>query len=107
MRVRFLVILSLLLLVTAGISAAEETPLLATWPTVNQTSITFSYGGYLWTVSRGVGEARQLTKGCPETTPFYYPDGKLFAFTGQYDGNADVYVIPAGGGEPKRLTWHP
>ena len=107
MRARLLVILSLLLLVTAGISAAEGTPLLATWPTVNQTSITFSYGGYLWTVPRGGGEARQLTTGGHETTPFYSPDGKWIAFTGQYDGNADVYVIPAGGGEPKRLTWHP
>src|SRR2546430_704437 len=107
MRARLLVILSLLLLVMAGISAAEETPLLATWPTVNQTSITFSYGGYLWTVPRSGGEARQLTTGGHETTPLYSPDGKWLAFTGQYDGNADVYVIPAEGGEPKRLTWHP
>ncbi|HWT87934.1 MAG TPA: protease, partial [Candidatus Angelobacter sp.] len=107
MRARLLVILSLLLLVTAGISAAEQTPLLATWPTVNQTSITFSYGGYLWTVPRSGGEARQLTTGGHETTPLYSPDGKWLAFTGQYDGNADVYVMPAEGGEPKRLTWHP
>jgi len=95
MRARLLVILSLLLLVTAGISAAEQTPLLATWPTVNQTSITFSYGGYLWTVPRTGGEARQLTTGGHETTPLYSPDGKWLAFTGQYDGNADVYVMPA------------
>ena len=107
MRARLFVILSLLLLVTAGVSVAEETPLLATWPTVNQTSITFSYGGYLWTVPRSGGEARQLTTGGHETTPYYSPDGKWIAFTGQYDGNADVYVIPAEGGEPKRLTWHP
>jgi len=107
MRARLLVSLSLLLLVMASISVAEETPLLATWPTVNQTSITFSHGGYLWTVSRGGGEARQLTTGGHETTPFYSPDGKWIAFTGEYDGNVDVYVIPAEGGEPRRLTWHP
>src|SRR5438128_1039031 len=104
-RVAF--VLSLLMLVVAGVVRAEETPLLATWPTVNQTNIVFSYGGYLRTVPRTGGEARQLTTGGHETTPLYSPDGKRLAFTGQYDGNADVYVMAAEGGEPKRLTWHP
>ncbi|HLZ12871.1 MAG TPA: PDZ domain-containing protein [Candidatus Acidoferrum sp.] len=107
MRVRLVLILSLLTIVSAAIVAAEETPLLATWPTVNQTSITFSYGGYLWTVPRSGGDARQLTTGGHETTPIYSPDGKWIAFLGQYDGNGDVFVIPADGGEPRRLTWHP
>ncbi len=106
MRASLLVILSLLGLVVAGVSTAEETPLLATWPTVNETSVTFSYGGYLWAVPRGGGEARQLTTGGHETTPFYSPDGKWIAFTGEYDGNVDAYVMPAEGGEPRRLTWH-
>ena len=35
------------------------------------------------------------------------PDGKWIAFTGQYDGNTDVFVMPAAGGEPVRLTFHP
>ena len=48
-----------------------------------------------------------MTTGGHETTPFYSPDGKWIAFTGEYDGNVDVYVIPAEGGEPRRLTWHP
>jgi len=107
MRVRVALVLSLLFLGTAILALADDAPLLATWPTVNKTDITFSYGGYLWTVPRSGGEARQLTTGGHETTPFYSPDGKWIAFTGQYDGNADVYVIPAGGGEPRRLTWHP
>ena len=34
----------------------------------------------------------------------FSPDGKHIAFTGQYDGNTEVYVIPAEGGVPKRLT---
>ncbi|HLK04549.1 MAG TPA: PDZ domain-containing protein [Candidatus Acidoferrum sp.] len=107
MRARVALLLSLLFLATATLALADDAPLLATWPTVNKTDITFSYGGYLWTVPRSGGEARQLTTGGHETTPFYSPDGKWIAFTGQYDGNADVYVIPAGGGEPRRLTWHP
>jgi tricorn protease len=107
MRVRFALALSLLIAFAAGFSAAQEAPLLATWPTVNQTNITFVYGGYLWTVPRAGGEARQITTGGHETTPFYSPDGKWIAFTGEYDGNVDAYVMPADGGEPRRLTWHP
>jgi len=107
MRSRLALLLFFVLLLVPGIVEAEETPLLATSPTVNQTSITFSYGGYLWTVPRGGGEARQLTTGGHEGTPIYSPDGRWIAFTGEYDGNIDAYVIPADGGEPRRLTWHP
>src|SRR5882672_8178734 len=107
MHVRVALVLSLLIIFAVGFVAAQETPLLATWPTVNQTNITFVYGGYLWTVPRSGGEARQLTTGGHETTPFYSPDGKWIAFTGEYDGNVDAYVMPAEGGEPRRLTWHP
>lgn len=81
--------------------------MLAMWPTVSQTTIVFSYGGYLWSVSRGGGEARQLTTGGHEGRPYFSPDGKWIAFTGEYDGNIDAYVMPATGGEPRRLTWHP
>ncbi|HBY59370.1 MAG TPA: protease, partial [Solibacterales bacterium] len=35
------------------------------------------------------------------------PDGKWLAFSAEYAGNRDVYVVPAEGGEPRRLTWHP
>ena len=42
-----------------------------------------------------------------EKFPHLSPDGKLITFTAQYEGNDDVYVMSAGGGEPSRLTWHP
>lgn len=35
----------------------------------------------------------------------FSPDGKSIAFTGQYDGNTEVYLIPTDGGEPQRLTY--
>jgi tricorn protease len=41
------------------------------------------------------------------TNPHFSPDGRSIAFSGEYAGNFDVYVVPADGGEPKRLTWHP
>ena len=96
-----------LVAVLGVVSWADEKPLLAQQPTLSKTTIVFSYGGYLWSVSREGGEARQLTTGGHEGFPVFSPDGSQIAFAGQYDGNADVYVMPASGGSPKRLTWHP
>jgi tricorn protease len=86
---------------------AEAKPLLAQHPAVSRTAIVFVYGGYLWSVPREGGEARQLTTGGHEDFPVFSPDGTEIAFTGMYDGNTDVYVMAATGGAPKRLTWHP
>jgi tricorn protease len=88
-------------------STAEETPLLAHAPTVSKTRAVFAYGGYLWSVPRDGGDARQFTTGGHEGLPVFSPDGKWIALTGQYDGNIDVFIMPAEGGEPRRLTWHP
>jgi tricorn protease len=107
MRLRFSALIASLLLFCGITVAAEDAPLLATWPTMGKTDIVFVYGGYLWSVSREGGQARQLTTGGHESRPVFSPDGKWIAFSGQYDGNQDVYVMPAGGGIPKRLTWHP
>ena len=97
----------LLMLAGALVQGAEQKPLLAQQPTLSKTSIVFEYGGYLWSVPREGGEARQLTTGGHESSPVFSPDGTQIAFTGQYDGNTDVFVMPAEGGSPKRLTWHP
>jgi tricorn protease len=77
-------------------------------PAMNRTDIVFSYAGDLWRVSRDGGNATRLTGGAGfETEAFFSPDGKTLAFTGEYDGNTDVFTMPASGGVPKRLTWHP
>ncbi|HEX4749496.1 MAG TPA: PDZ domain-containing protein [Bryobacteraceae bacterium] len=77
-------------------------------PTVNGTQIAFAYANNIWVVDRKGGLARRLTSFQGETgNPHFSPDGTLIAFSGEYGGNTDVYVIPAAGGEPKRLTWHP
>jgi len=111
MRFRISAVLAALLLASlftaTSSAAAEEAPLLVQAPTISKTQIVFAYGGYLWSVSRQGGEARQLTTGGHERGPKFSPDGNWIAFTGQYDGNVDAYVMPADGGEPKRLTWHP
>ncbi|HUJ23901.1 MAG TPA: PDZ domain-containing protein [Bryobacteraceae bacterium] len=93
--------------VTPGIAQSEK-PLLLQKPALNDTHIVFSYAGDLWTVSRDGGDATRLTAGAGiETDAHFSPDGAQIAFTGEYDGNVDVYVMPAAGGVPKRLTYHP
>jgi len=107
MRLRIVMLLAVFFCIAALVQAAEETPLLAQSPTLGRTDVVFAYGGYLWSVPRQGGEARQLTTGGHEAGPFFSPDGNWIAFTGEYDGNVDAFVMPAQGGEPKRLTWHP
>ncbi len=97
-----------LALAMASIAAAADAPLLLQKPTLSKTHIVFAYAGDLWTVPREGGDASRLTNGAGnETDPMFSPDGTLIAFTGEYDGNVDVFVVPAAGGVPKRLTWHP
>jgi tricorn protease len=104
-----LVLLVALILISAAWTAeAADARVLAQMPTVNRTHVVFSYAGDLWRVSREGGAAERLTTGLGvETSPYFSPDGTRLAFTGEYDGNVDVFVIPAEGGEPQRLTWHP
>src|SRR5438045_8481411 len=107
MRFRMAILIGFLATSAVTSRAAEEAPLLAHSPTVSRAQVVFAYGGYLWSVPRDGGDARQLTTVVHEWWPVMSPDVKWIAFTGQYDGNVDVFVIPAEGGEPKRLTWHP
>ena len=95
-------------LLSASACFAANGPLLLQKPTVNKTHIVFAYAGDLWSVARAGGDAVRLTAGIgTETDPIFSPDGAQIAFQGEYDGNVDVYVMPAAGGEPKRLTYHP
>jgi len=89
------------------VSAQTSHPLLQR-PTFNGNLIVFSYAGDLWTVDRNGGHASRLTTGTGiETDPVFSPDGTMIAFTGEYDGNTDVFVVLAIGGVPRRLTHHP
>src|SRR5579871_2946951 len=108
-RIFRVVPLSALLLCAAIVCLAQgEPPLLMQKPTLSRTQIVFSFAGDLWSVSRDGGSAIRLTSSPGvETDPVFSPDGTQIAFTGQYDGNTDVFVIPATGGVPKRLTYHP
>ena len=96
------------LLLAASISSARSGPLLLRKPALSRTQIVFTYAGDLWSVPREGGEARRLTAGPGHRNePGLLAGWIAIAFTGEYDGNVDVFVIPAAGGVPQRLTYHP
>ncbi|GAA6243122.1 S41 family peptidase [Bacteroides fragilis] len=100
-------ILSIFVLAGAPVllSAAGEARLLR-FPATNGKEIVFSYAGDLYKVPAAGGEAQRLTSHVGyEMFPRFSPDGKTIAFTGQYDGNTEVYTMPATGGEPLRVTY--
>jgi tricorn protease len=79
-----------------------------TQPAISQTHIAFVYANDLWVADLDGKNVRHLTTDLGiEGYPAFSPDGTQIAFSGQYDGNTDVYLVPAAGGIPKRLTWHP
>ena len=100
-------IIGLLAVLTVCATAfAQEEARLLRFPATNGNEIAFSYAGDLWTVPVTGGEAHRLTSHIGyEVFARFSPDGKSIAFTGEYDGNREVYVIPAKGGEPERLTY--
>ena len=100
-------ILSLLALagVPALMMAADDARLLR-FPATNGNEIVFSYAGDLYKVPATGGEAQRLTSHVGyEMFPRFSPDGKTIAFTGQYDGNTEVFTMPSTGGEPLRVTY--
>ena len=100
---RFTVLLGLLFI--GFILQAQEARLLR-FPHSVGNKLVFSYAGDLYIVSAEGGTARRLTSHVGyEMFPRISPDGKYIAFTGQYDGNTEVFVIPVEGGEPRRLTY--
>ncbi len=94
--------------ISVTIFAQADKPMLFRQPTVNKTHVVFVFAGDLWKVAREGGTAERLTSGIGnEAAPIFSPDGNWIAFTGEYDGNVDVYIVSANGGEPRRLTYHP
>lgn len=77
-------------------------------PAISRGHIAFIYAEDLWVANRDGSYPRRITVSeGQESNPVFSPDGSMIAFTGQYDGNSDVYIVPVAGGIPRRLTWHP
>jgi tricorn protease len=103
------ILLCSLLLIPVQLSGinTEDTRMLAQ-PAISQDHIAFIYAEDLWLANTDGTSAKRLTidEGI-ESNPVFSPDGNLIAFSAQYDGNTDVFIVPAEGGIPTRLTWHP
>ncbi len=112
MRIQTRLFLFLSLFLTAFFAAdfvsarkLPDTTRLLRFPTTNGQQIVFCYAGQIYTVGNDGGTARRLTSGPGYSSfPRFSADGTQLAFTSQYDGNTEVYVMPGEGGAPKRLT---
>ena len=95
----------------AGILATTQSQAatrLLRFPDISGNRVVFCYGGDLWKASTDGGLATRLTAHPgQELFPKFSPDGEWIAFTGQYDGDEQVYVMPTAGGVPKQLTYYP
>lgn len=104
-------LLLVLLLLTAFLNAAaidiRDTRMMAQ-PTISNSHIAFIYAEDLWVANIDGTQPRRITVDAGvESDPAFSPDGRLIAFSAQYDGNTDVFIVPVEGGVPRRLTWHP
>lgn len=95
------------LLTACAMPALAGTKLLR-YPDIHGDLLVFTYAGDLWVASTSGGTARRLTAHAGlEMAARFSPDGTMVAFTGQYDGDEQVYVVPTAGGEPRQLTFYP
>jgi tricorn protease len=101
-----LFVLSLVAVFAVSPAFGKDEARLLRFPAIHEDKIVFTYAGDLYSVASAGGVARKLTnhEGF-EMFARFSPDGKHIAFTGQYDGNTEVYLMPAGGGVPQRLTY--
>jgi tricorn protease len=94
---------------TVGLAAEDEPDKarLLRYPSIHRDFVVFVYAGDLWRAPSAGGRAWRLTSHTGvELTPKISPDGEWIAYSAEYSGTRQVYVIPAGGGEPKQLTFY-
>ncbi|MDJ0751123.1 MAG: DPP IV N-terminal domain-containing protein, partial [Woeseiaceae bacterium] len=99
-------ILFVLILATANVGIADETRLLR-FPDIHEDRVVFVYAGDLYIASTNGGIAIRLTShDGSELYPKFSPDGSQVAYSAEYNGTRQVYVIPSAGGTPRQLTWY-
>lgn len=111
MRRLFLILALVAVVSAAGVPesrGADPGTRLLREPDLSAEHIVFTYGGDVWIADREGGDARRLTSTpAVESNPRFSPDGSTVAFSSNRSGSYAVYVVPAIGGMPERLTWHP
>ena len=106
-KIYFRSLMIVLVTMLMAVIAQGQTKLLR-FPDIHGDKVVFTYGGDLWSAAASGGSAIRLTAH-PGVEVFakFSPDGQWLAFTGQYDGDEQVYVMPTGGGIPRQLTYYP
>ncbi|MCY3998973.1 MAG: PDZ domain-containing protein [Flavobacteriaceae bacterium] len=104
-----LILWTLSFLVIIPVFSQDEGTKLLRQPSIHQDLVVFVYANDLWlaTIDQKDRPKRLTSNKGAESNPHFSPDGKWIAFTGQYEGNSDVYLLSIDGGEPHRLTYHP
>jgi len=104
--IKALVSILLFASVPAIVFAMDDARLLR-FPDINGDQVAFVYAGDIWTVNAGGGEARRLTshEGI-ELFPKISPDGKWIAFSAEYSGSRQIWVMPSEGGTARQLTYY-
>ncbi len=94
--------------VAVAVSSLSAQTKLLRFPDAHGDAVVFTYGGDLWRASLAGGTATRLTSARGvELFAKFSPDGRWIAFTGQLDGDEQVYVVPSDGGEARQLTFYP
>ena len=97
------IVLSISLMLSAAAASAQVDARMFRYPAVSATQIAFVYAGDIWLVPKTGGTAIRLSSPAGEETfPRFSPDGTRLAYSADYDGNLEVYVVPSAGGEPRR-----
>ncbi|HSM53622.1 MAG TPA: hypothetical protein VK839_05525, partial [Erythrobacter sp.] len=95
-------------LAAPSVAAQDSETKLLRDPALSDNALAFAYAGDIWIAAPdGSNPVRLTSHAANERDPIFSPDGTKIAFTANYDGNDDVFVIDVTGGQPKRLTWHP
>lgn len=102
------IFLVLLLVCFTGILFGKQEARFMRYPDIYKNKMVFTYEGDLWLANIDGSDAKRITN-FPgnELSAKFSPDGKLIAFTADYDGSYNVYVMPVDGGTPKRITYTP
>ena len=80
--------------------------MLMRFPNTSRDRIAFIAADQIWTAPRTGGRATVLTTDpTRKMLPRFSPDGRWIAFTAVHGATADVEIIPADGGQTRRLTY--
>ena len=86
--------------------AQDPGTLLLRFPDLSATQVSFVHGGDIYVAPRAGGQAIRLTSHSGEELfPKFSPDGRWIAFSAEYSGTRQVWVMPSAGGQPRQLTY--